>query len=152
MVEATKQPFAYDVLPHRTIASMAGRQVLDAIVDGRLLQAPISQVLNFWLTEVGDGVAAFEGSPRRIISIPLVLSTAVGLSRSWTARGPAPRIRCFRVELDTQRSRPRGISQGPSRPRPGRVRADARVVAQGRQIISAEVYVFGLYSKVMAHS
>jgi hypothetical protein len=118
MVEATKQPYPYDVLPHETIAGMAGRQVLDAIVDGRLPQAPISQVLNFWLTEVGDGVAAFEGEPRRIFSSPLVLSTAVGLSRSWTARGPAPRIRCSRLELDTRRSRPRGISQRLSRPRP----------------------------------
>jgi hypothetical protein len=63
MVEATKQPFAYDVLPHEAVAGMAGRQVQDAIVDGRLPQGSISQVLSFWLTEVGDGVAAFEGEP-----------------------------------------------------------------------------------------
>src|SRR5277367_2847539 len=63
MVEAAKRAYVYDVLPRETISGMTGRQVLDAIVDGRLPQAPISQVLNFWLTEVGDGVAVFEGEP-----------------------------------------------------------------------------------------
>jgi hypothetical protein len=47
MVEAAKKAYVYDVLPRETISGMTGRQVLDAIVDGRLPQAPISQVLNF---------------------------------------------------------------------------------------------------------
>src|SRR5271163_844886 len=63
MVEAAKRAYVYDVLPRETISGTTGRQVLDAIVDGRLPQAPISQVLNLWLTEVGDGVAVFEGEP-----------------------------------------------------------------------------------------
>jgi uncharacterized protein (TIGR00369 family) len=35
--------------------------VLQAIVDGRLPQPSISEALTFWLVEVGDGFAAFEG-------------------------------------------------------------------------------------------
>jgi hypothetical protein len=38
----TKQPLAYDVLPHETIAGIARHQVLDAIVDAWLPQASIS--------------------------------------------------------------------------------------------------------------
>jgi len=40
-----------------------GREILQAIIDGRLPQPPISQTLTFWLVEIGDGFAAFEGEP-----------------------------------------------------------------------------------------
>ena len=134
MVEATKQPFAYDVLPHETIAGMAGRQVLDAIVDGRLPQAPISQVLNFWLTE--DGVAAFEGEPAAHL-----LDPAGVVDGGWALTLMDSAGACAAHTL---------LPSGVIAPQTGRVRAEARVVAQGRQIISAEVYVFGRYRKVMA--
>jgi acyl-coenzyme A thioesterase PaaI-like protein len=45
------------------VAGMTGREILQAIIDGRLPQAPISRTMSFWITEVGDGFAAFEGQP-----------------------------------------------------------------------------------------
>ena len=38
-----------------------GREFLQAILDGRLPAPPIARTLSFWLTEIGDGLAVFEG-------------------------------------------------------------------------------------------
>jgi uncharacterized protein (TIGR00369 family) len=54
---------AYGLPTSTQIAGMTGKQILQAIVDGELPQPPIAQTLSFWLTEVGDGFAAFEGEP-----------------------------------------------------------------------------------------
>ena len=35
------------------------------ILDGRLPAPPIAGTLSFWLTEIGDGLAVFEGDPDR---------------------------------------------------------------------------------------
>jgi hypothetical protein len=40
-----------------------GQQILQGIIDGTLPHPPISQTLTFWLVEIGDGFAAFEGEP-----------------------------------------------------------------------------------------
>ena len=45
------------------VAGMTGREILQAIIDGKLPQAPISETMSFWITEVGDDFAAFEGQP-----------------------------------------------------------------------------------------
>ena len=55
--------------PHRATASrrpsdvagMTGKQMMQAIIDGKLPAPPIARTLTFWLVEVGDGYAAFEG-------------------------------------------------------------------------------------------
>ncbi len=52
---------AYGVANPQDLAGMTGQQVLQAIIDGRFPAPPISETLNFWLVEVGDGFAAFEG-------------------------------------------------------------------------------------------
>ncbi len=54
---------AYGVPTSAQIAGMTGKQILQAIIDGELPAPPISRTLSFWLTEVGDGFAAFEGEP-----------------------------------------------------------------------------------------
>jgi hypothetical protein len=129
MVEANETAFRLRRPAARGDRRYAGRQVLDAIVDGRLPQAPISQVLNFWVTEVSDGVAAIEGEPAASSQSRWCCRRRLS-SHPHGPRGPAPRIRCFRVDLDTQRSRPRGISQGLSRPRPTEC-APRRVSSRG---------------------
>src|SRR5262249_30864373 len=55
--------FAYGLASPDRIAAMTGKQILRAIIEGELPQAPISQALTFWIVEVGDGLAAFEGEP-----------------------------------------------------------------------------------------
>jgi acyl-coenzyme A thioesterase PaaI-like protein len=53
----------YGLANTREAAGMTGKELLQAIVDGRLPQPPISQTMSFWIAEVGDGFAAFEGDP-----------------------------------------------------------------------------------------
>jgi uncharacterized protein (TIGR00369 family) len=52
-------------------AGKTGREILQAIVDGRLPQGPISETLSFWITEVGDDFAVFEGEPGRHLLNPM---------------------------------------------------------------------------------
>jgi hypothetical protein len=57
------QMHSYGPLPRESIERLSGKALLQAIVDGELPQAPISEYESFWLVEVGDGFAAFEGNP-----------------------------------------------------------------------------------------
>src|SRR5260370_33231015 len=55
--------YAYGVPTPEQIARLTGREIMQAIIDGRLPQPSMSQTLTFWLVEIGDGFAAFEGEP-----------------------------------------------------------------------------------------
>src|SRR5271156_3153465 len=52
---------AYGVADPAEVRHMSGREFLQAILDGRLPAPPIARTLSFWLTEIDDGFAAFEG-------------------------------------------------------------------------------------------
>jgi uncharacterized protein (TIGR00369 family) len=45
------------------LASMSGRELLEAIVDGRLPRPPMAELIDTRLTSVGEGVAVFECTP-----------------------------------------------------------------------------------------
>jgi uncharacterized protein (TIGR00369 family) len=130
---------------------MTGKQILQAIIDGELPAPPMAQTLSFWLTEVGDGFAAFEGDPG-----PHLLNPMGGVHGGWaltlidSAAGCAgqtllpPGASYATVETKANFSRP--ITKDT-----GRVRAESRVVSQGRQVISAEARVLNAAGKVLAH-
>ena len=116
-----------------------------------LPQPPIAETLSFWITEVGDGFAAFEGDPG-----PHLLNPMGGVHGGWaltlidSAGGCAglsllPAGTGFAtIETKANLARPIGTDTG-------RVRAEGRVVAQGRQIISTEARVLSKDGKVLAH-
>ena len=52
---------AYGVADPAEVRLMTGREFLQAILDGQLPAPPIAKTLSFWLTEIGDGLAVFEG-------------------------------------------------------------------------------------------
>ena len=52
---------AYGVADPSEARLMTGREFLQAILDGQLPAPPIAKTLSFWLTEIGDGLAVFEG-------------------------------------------------------------------------------------------
>src|SRR4051794_3303313 len=52
-------------------AGLTGKQILERIIDGRLPQPPISRTMSFWIAEVGDGFAAFEGDPGEHLLNPM---------------------------------------------------------------------------------
>jgi uncharacterized protein (TIGR00369 family) len=130
---------------------MTGREILQAIIDGRLPQPPIAETLSFWLTETGDGFAAFEGLPG-----PQLLNPMGGVHGGWaltlidSAGGCAglsllpPGSSYATVETKANFARP-------ITPDTGRVRVEGHVVARGRRIISAEAKVLGADGKVLSH-
>ena len=133
------------------IEGLSGRQVLQAIIEGRLPQPPIAQTMTFWLTEVGDGYAGFEGEPGAHLLNPmghvhggwaLTLMDSAGGCAAYSVL-PAD-LGCATIETKGNFSRP--ITKDT-----GRVRAEARVVAKGRQIISTETKVLSRDGKVLAH-
>ncbi len=141
----------YGLSSQEELAGRTGRQILQAIIDGVLPQPPISQTLSFWITEVGDGFATFEGEPGAHLLNPMG-----GVHGGWaltlidSAAGCAglsllpPGLGFATIETKGNFSRP--ITKDT-----GRVHAEARVVAQGRQIISAEATVLSRDGKVLAH-
>lgn len=143
--------YRYGLASPADVADMNGREILQAIVDGRLPQPPISQVLDFWLVEVGDGFAAFEGEPSSRLLNPMgtvhggwpltLIDSATGCAASSVL--PAG-VGYTTVETKGNFSRP-------IKPDTGRVRVEGRVISQGRQIITAEARVLAKDGRVLGH-
>lgn len=143
--------FRYGVATPAEVTGKSGRQVLQAIIDGTLPQAPISEILSFWITEVGDGFAAFEGEPGRHLLNPMGgvhggwALTLIDSAGGCAGHSLLPAGSGY-ATIETKANFARPISKDT-----GRIRAEARVVAQSRQIISTEAKVLSPDGKVLAH-
>src|SRR5277367_1935699 len=130
--------FRYGLATSSDIGGKTGREILQAIIDGALPQAPVSETMSFWITKVGDGFAAFEGEPGRHLLNPMG-----GVHGGWALTLIDSAAGCAAMSLlpagigfatiETKANFARPITEAT-----GLVRAEARVVARGRQIISAE--------------
>lgn len=141
----------YGVARPADIAGMAGREILQRIIDGHLPHPPISRTLSFWLAEIGDGFAAFEGEPGEHLLNPMGTvhggwaMTLIDSATGCAGYSLVPAGAGFRtIETKVNLSRPITGDMG-------RVRAEARVVSQTRQIISAEARVTAGDGRVLAH-
>ena len=143
--------YRYGVAKPAETAQLTGKQILQAIIDGSLPHPPISRTLSFWLVETGDGFAAFEGEPGDHLLNPMgtmhggwamtLIDSATGCAGySLLSAGAG-----FRT-LETKVNLSRPITSDT-----GRVRAEARVVSQTRQIISTEARVNSQDGRVLAH-
>jgi uncharacterized protein (TIGR00369 family) len=141
----------FGVVPLQEAATMSGRELLQGMIDGRFPAPPITQPLTFWLTEVGEGTAVFEGEPGVHVLNPMgivhggwtmtLIDSAAGCAaHTLLAAGVGY------TTVETKVNFSRAI-----RADTGRVRAQARVVSKGRQIISAEAYVTAGDGKLLAH-
>jgi uncharacterized protein (TIGR00369 family) len=141
----------YGVAVTPEAATLSGRELLQAIIDGRLPHPPISSTLTFWLVEVGDGFAAFEGDPGTQMINPmggvhggwaltLIDSAAACAGHSLLGAGSAY------TTVETHGALTRAITLAT-----GRVRAEGRVVNAGRQIITSEVRVTDAKGRLLAH-
>ena len=148
---STEKGRRFGVIPMETAAAMSGLEMFNAMVDGRLPQPPISQAMSYRLVEVGEGRAVFEGEPGPQLYNPMGTvhgGWALTLIDSATACAghtllPAGQG-CTSIETKTNFSRPITADTGP-------VRAEGRVVAQGKQIISAEATLRSRDGRVLAH-
>ena len=112
---------------------------------------PIAERLGFLLVEVGEGVAVFEGDPGPHLLNPLgtvhggwaltLIDSAAGCAAYSTL---PPDVGYATVETKANFTRPILADTG-------RVRAEGRVVSQGRQVLTAEAKVTDARGRVLAH-
>ena len=132
-------------------ASLSGRELLQAIVDGRLPHPPISRTMSFHLVEVGAGFAAFEGEPGPDLLNPMggvhggVALTLIDSAAGCAAHSLLPAGGAY-TTIET-----RGTLTRPITTDTGRVRAEGRVVNAGRKIVTAEVRVTDARGRLLAH-
>ena len=142
---------AYGLGRPEDIAGLTGKEFLQAIIDGSVPQPPISETLTFRIVGVGDGFAAFEGEPGAHLLNPMgtvhggwaltlidSVAACAGLSLLPAGVGFAT--------IETKANFARPILRDT-----GRLRAEGHVIAQGRQVISAEARVLDLDGRVFAH-
>ncbi len=141
----------YGVAAPDEVAGMTGRDMLQAMIDGRIPAPPIAQTLSFRLVEVGDGTAVFEGDAGAHLLNPLgTVHGGWALTLIDSATGCAAHtllpagVAYATVETKANFSRP-------IRHDSGRIRAEGRVVSRGRQIISAEARLLDANGRVLAH-
>jgi len=130
---------------------MTGKEILQAIIDGRLPHPSSDEILTFWLVEIDDGFAAFEGEPGDHLLNPMGTvhggwaMTLIDSATGCAGYSLIPAGAGFRtVETKVNLSRPITSDTG-------RVRTEARVVSQTRQIISTEARLTSRDGRVLAH-
>ena len=141
----------YGVASSAQIAGLSGREMLEAMLDGRLPAAPIARAMAFRLIEVGDGTATFEGEPSEDLFNPLgtvhggwaltLIDSAAGCAVHSTLEAGVGY-----TTIETKANFSRAI-----RADTGKVRAEGRVVAGGRRIVSAEARIVDQAGRVLAH-
>jgi len=141
----------FGVAAREETAKLTGRQILQAMIDGRLPAPPISRILSFRPVEVGDGFAVFEGEPGPDLLNPLGSvhgGWTLALIESATAaavHSTLPAGGSF-ATIETKGNFTRLIV-----PETGRVRVEGRVVNAGRTIVSAEARIADDRGRLMAH-
>jgi len=141
----------YDLSKRAEAAGMSGKELLQAVINGRLPQPPIGKTMSFWLVEVGDGFAAFEGDPGSHVLNPMGTVhggwalTLIDSATACAAHTLLPAGALY-TTIETKANFSRPITRDT-----GRVRAEGRVVSQGRQIISAQAQLLSRDGRVLAH-
>ena len=143
--------YHYGLVPPAEAASMTGRELLQGMIDGRFPAPPITEPLSFWLIEVGEGTAVFEGEAGAHLLNPMGIvhggwtMTLIDSAAGCAAHTLLPAGAGY-TTVETKVNFSRAI-----RADSGRGRAEARVVSKGRQVISAEAYVRAADGKLLAH-
>lgn len=141
----------YGIASAREIAGLSGRAMLEAMIAGRLPAPPMSRTLGFRLVEVGDGSAVFEGEPSADLLNPLgTVHGGWALTLIDSAAGCAAHSRLPAgigyTTVETKVNMTRAIA-----PDTGTVRAEGRVVAEGRRIVTTEARMVDGKGRILAH-
>ena len=147
----TTAPRVYGVTDPAEAMRMSGREFLEAIIDGRLPAPPMARTLSFWLVEIGDGFAVFEGDAGEHLLNPLgVVHGGWALTLIDSATGCAGQTvlpaGASYTTVETKANFSRAITRDT-----GRVRAEGRVVGRGRRIISCEGRIVDAGGRLLAH-
>ncbi|HEX9168281.1 MAG TPA: PaaI family thioesterase [Roseiarcus sp.] len=147
----TTVPSDYGVPDPAEARRMTGRELLEAMMEGRLPAPPMMRTLTFTLTEVGDGFAVFEGDPGPHLLNPLGVVhggwalTLIDSAAACAGHSILPAgVSYTTIETKVNFSRPITTDTG-------RVRAEGRVVGRGRRIISSEARIVDVKGRLLAH-
>src|SRR6185312_7809386 len=141
----------YGIAKPEDVSAMTGREMLQAMIDGKLPAPPIAQTLGFWLVEVGDGQCAFEGDTGSHLLNPLGgvhggwALTLIDSATGCAAHSLLPAGAGF-ATVETKANFTRPIKHDT-----GRVRAEGYVVGRGRNIMSAEARIFDSSGRILSH-
>jgi uncharacterized protein (TIGR00369 family) len=134
-----------------SVAGMTGREILQAIIDGRLPQAFMSRTLSFRLVEVGDGYAVFTGQTGEHLLNPMgSVHGGWALTLIDSAAGAAG-LSTLPAGAGYTTVETKGNLVRPILAETGAVRAEGRVVSAGRQVLTSEARVTGPDGKLLAH-
>ena len=138
----------YDIAKPEDVSAMTGREMLQAMIEGKLPAPPIAQTLGFWLVEVGDGQCVFEGDTGSHLLNPLggvhggwaltLIDSATGCAAHTVLSAG---VSYATVETKANFTRPIKHDTG----------REGRVVGRGRQIISAEARVLDSSGRILSH-
>jgi uncharacterized protein (TIGR00369 family) len=131
--------------------SMSGLELLEAIRDGALPQAPMATLLEFRLVEVERGRAVFEGTPRAAfhnIHGMMHGGFAMALIDSCTGFAVCSMMQPGRgyTTVETKVNFTRPVTEGA-----GPLRAIGTVLSAGRRIATAEGRLLGADGRLYAH-
>lgn len=132
-------------------STLSGRQVLEAVIDGRLPPVTMGQTLTYRLVEVGEGTAVFEGDTGPHLLNPMGTvhgGWALALIDSATACAAHSTLPAG-VGYSTLSTT--GNLTRPILVDTGRVRCEGRVINVGRQIITTEATVRDMAGRLLAH-
>jgi uncharacterized protein (TIGR00369 family) len=135
----------------RALMAMTGFDAMRALLNGRYPPPSISETMGFRLVAVEAGFVAFEGEPSDKILNPLgAVHGGWALTLIDSACGAAGHT-----------TLPAGVGYGtvetkvnfvrPITPATGTLRAEGRVLAQGRTILTAEAKLTDAQGKLYAH-
>ena len=133
------------------ITMMTGLEALQAMVEGRFPPPSVALTMGFRLVAVEHGFAAFEGEPSDKVLNPLgavhggwaltLIDSACGAAGHTTL---PPGVGYGTLETKANFVRPIA-------PDTGTLRAEGRVLALGRTILTAEAKITGANGKLFAH-
>jgi uncharacterized protein (TIGR00369 family) len=133
------------------VAGLSGREMLEAMLAGRLPAPPIGRTLSFRLIEAGEGRALFEGQPGPELLNPLgtvhggwamtLIDSATGCALH-TLLPPGAGYTTIETKVNMTRA---------VRAEDGAVRCEGKVLSQGRQVATAEARLTGADGKLLAH-
>ncbi len=145
-----KEP-AYGLVSPEALRTLSGLAFFEAMLAGRIPQAPIAQTLGFQLTEVHDGRIVFAGAPGPAHDNPLgtvhggYIATLLDSAMSCAVHATLLAGQGYTtLELKVNFVRPVTVESG-------RLRAEGQIVHPGRRVATAAGRLVDEQDRLYAH-
>jgi uncharacterized protein (TIGR00369 family) len=134
------------------MASMSGRELLQAIIDGRIPRPPITNLIDARLTSIGEGMAVFECTPDESTYNPIglvhggLLCTLLDSAAGCAVHSMLPAgVGYSTIEIKVS-------FLAPVRSDSGTLEVEGRALRVGRQVAFAEAHARTPDGKLVGHA